>query len=127
MNRVNGTYFKGRNITLELSEDLSREEKEAARQNKLSEEFGQWKGSIPPMGSAQGFQPYPGPSQSRRGLSSPREEYWPSQLHVNKMRIREGGMSLPTKPQPYPYQMLSVDHEFGRNEQHKDPSEVNIN
>ena len=130
LKRANGACFKGRIIKLELSEDLTKEQKLAARQNKEEEEYRQWRDSRPEMRPAPGFTPYPGPSDRGRGLSAPREEYWPSQLHANKMKMREGGMFGPSKPKPYPYQMLSVDPEFGggyeQPKSSKDPSEVTI-
>ena len=128
MKRVNGASFKGRSLKLELSEDLSKEAKEAARQTKEEEQFRQWRDATPAMRPAPGFQPKPGPSARGRGLSSPSEDYWPSRPHANKMR--EGGMFGASKPQPYPYQMLSVDTEFGggyeQPKNSKDPAEVMI-
>ena len=134
MKRANGACLKGRIINLELSEDLSREQKLAARQNKEEEEFREWRDSHPAMRPAPGFQPYPGPSDRGRPGSAgrEREEYWPSRPHSNKMTMREGGRSMsasaPSKPTPYPYQMLSVDPEFGggyeQPKSSKDPSEV---
>jgi len=129
LRRTNGASFKGRMIKVELSEDLSREEKMARRAEHQSDEYKQWDETPPQYRAAPGYQPYPGRGRgsgggSGRGLSGGHreEDFWASSRHNNKMRggPRFGlspspGPVGPTKAQlqPYPYQINSIDTEFG--------------
>ena len=103
--RVNGATFKGRLIKVELSEDLTREEKAARRAEQQSEEFRQWEETPPHLRPAPGYQPQPAPGGRGWTPSGRREEFWPARQHENKMR---GGLRT-SRPSHSPYQGGPVD------------------
>jgi len=95
---VNDSTYKGRTIHVELSEDLTKEQKDQRRAEREAQEALEWEQTPVELRAAPGFDPYPqdnnggfsGGFARGRGLGRGRGvgDYWPQGSHSNKMPSR---------------------------------------